>query len=137
MMASGTFQVANEKFTNAMTAYAHDDEAGHCKMTLSVDDFKKYTAAVVALIAAAKDLHENAPFVSNSAKAKYSSAVQSLETSWTTFAPVSDDGALKVNGDAFVPFLNTVAAFMKAQTEFSNAITVAVEKRCKRRGAAA
>jgi hypothetical protein len=136
VIAAGTFRVANDKFTNAMKAASHDDAAGHCKMTLSMDDFTTYTADVLGFIAAAKHLHENAPFVSNAAKGKYGIAVQRLETSWTSFAQVSDDGAVNVNGDAFVPFLNTVAVFSKAHADFSNAITVAVEKKCKNLGVA-
>jgi hypothetical protein len=135
MTAFGALNVANELFTNAMKATAHD-EAGHRTMTLSMDDFTAYSAVVLGLIAAAGDLHENAPFVSDPIKRKFRSAVQSLETNWKTFAQVGDDGAIKVNGDALVPFLNGVSVFMKATTDFSNAITVAVEKKCKNLGVA-
>jgi hypothetical protein len=136
MIAAGTFRVANEKFTNAMKVASHDDEAGHCKMTLSMNDFTTYTTDVLGFISAAKHLHENAPFVSHAAKAKYGSAVQGLETSWKAFAQIGDDGDVNVNGDAFVPFLNTVAAFSEAHADFSNAITIAVEKKCKKLGVA-
>jgi hypothetical protein len=90
----------------------------------------------LGFISAAKHLHENAPFVSHAAKAKYGSAVQGLETSWKAFAQIGDDGDVNVNGDAFVPFLNTVAAFSEAHADFSNAITIAVEKKCKKLGVA-
>jgi hypothetical protein len=38
-----------------------------------------------------------------------------METSWKTFASV-DDGHM--NGDAYVPFLDEVAAFMKARNDY-------------------
>jgi hypothetical protein len=129
MMAFKSFQAGNEKLTKIMVA---NDEAGHCR--ISADDFRAYTVAASELIAAAKDLHENAPFVSKFVKGKYNNAVQSLETGWTTFVPLNHDGATKVNGDAFEPFIKTAVALMKAYTELLNAVTITLEKKCKKLG---
>jgi hypothetical protein len=67
---------------------------GHRKMTCSVDDFTEYEGGATASIAAAKDLHENALFVSNSVKRKRGIAVQSLEASSATFAPAKDPSCI-------------------------------------------
>jgi hypothetical protein len=61
VMAFGALNAANELFTNAMKATAHD-EAGRRTMTLSMDTFTAYSVVVLGLIAAAKDSSRKCTF---------------------------------------------------------------------------
>jgi hypothetical protein len=108
--AFDAWSAANDKFTDLFKTPV-DVKA----ITVSTEDVEVYTTAVMSLFAAAHKLEENCQFVSKAARDKYCRALQSVETRWATFAS-ADDGHM--NGDAFVPFLNDLAAFMKSRNEF-------------------
>jgi hypothetical protein len=106
--AFDTFRAANETFTNLFK------NAVVGERTITTEDLAAYATPVEGLFAAALKLEEQFQFASTTAREKYHEARQSMETSWATFASV-DDG--QMNGDAYVPFLDEVAAFMKARNE--------------------
>jgi len=101
--ASEAFIPLNEKFLASIRSVAQEHQGDQrCKATIPRDDFTAYTATVVELIAAAKDLEENsAAFVSSSARGKFRRAIGDLETSWTNFFCVIDG---RINGDGLMPF---------------------------------
>jgi hypothetical protein len=107
--AFDTFRAANETFTNLFK----NAVAG--ERTITTDDLAAYTTPVEGLLSAALKLEEQFQFASTTAREKYHEALQGMETSWKTFASV-DDG--QMNGDAYVPFLDEVAAFMKARNDY-------------------
>lgn len=103
-----TFQVATDGFTDLLKNAAVNNG------TITIDDLSRYATTVEALFVAARTLEERFQFTSTSAKQKYHDALQNMETTWARFASV-DDGHM--SGDAYIPFLNEVAAFMKARNE--------------------
>jgi hypothetical protein len=130
-IASEAFQAANKSFGDTVLAAAHAHvQDSTCKLTMSEDDFTVYAARVVDLIAAAKDLEEKVDMASGSANRRFQNAIQNLEDMWAKFAQVTDG---RINGDEFVPFLNAITAFYKAQSEFFAANTTALEKNRRHR----
>jgi hypothetical protein len=107
--AFDTFRAANETFTNLVK----NAVAG--ERTITTEDLAACATPVEGLFAAALKLEEQFQFASTTAREKYHEARRSMEKSWTTFASV-DDGHM--NGDAYVPFLDEVAAFMKARNDY-------------------
>lgn len=106
--AFNTFLTANDTFTDLIKNAVAD------KATISTEDLATYSRTVERLFAAARTLEEQLPFASTSVREKYHVALQAMETSWATFASV-ENGHMK--GDAYVPFLDDVAAFMKARND--------------------
>jgi hypothetical protein len=107
--AFDAFRVANDTFTDLIK------NAVVNKVTITTDDLANYATTIEGLFAAARTLEEQFQFASTAAKNKYHEALQGMETGWKTFASV-DDG--QMNGDAYVPFLNEVATFMKARNDY-------------------
>jgi hypothetical protein len=108
--AFDTWLAANDRFTDLF----HTD-VDVKQVTISMEDLTAYKNAVAGLFAAAHKLEENSQFVSTSARETYSQALRSVERSWATVASL-DDGHM--NGDAFIPFLNELTAFMKARNAY-------------------
>ena len=106
--AFDAFQLATDTFTDLLK------DAAVNSGTITTDDLSKYATTVEALFVAARTLEERFQFTSTSAKQKYHDALQSMETAWARFALV-DDG--RMSGDAYIPFLNEVASFMKTRNE--------------------
>jgi hypothetical protein len=107
--AFDTFQAANDSFTDLMK------NAVVNKVTITTDDLATYATTVDRFFSAARALEEQFQFASTAAKEKYDQSLQSMEKSWTTFASVED---AHMNGDAYIPFLDDVAAFMKARNDY-------------------
>ncbi len=107
------FQAANDTFTDLVK------NAVVKKVTITTEDLATFTITVESLFAAARTLEEHSQFVSKAAREKYHRALQSVERSFAVFASV-DDGHM--DGDAYVPFLNDVAAFMKVRNEYTSLI---------------
>jgi hypothetical protein len=107
--AFDTFRVADDTFADLIK------NAVVNKVTITTDDLANYATTVEDLFAAARTLEEQFQFPSTTARDKYHEAFQGMETSWKTFASV-DDG--QMSGDAYVPFLDEVAAFMKARNDY-------------------
>jgi hypothetical protein len=108
--AFDTWSAAHDKFTSLF-----DTGADVKQVTISTDDLATYENTVAGLFAAAHKLEEDSQFVSTSVRETYHKALHIAETAWANFAS-EDDG--HINGDAFVPFLNDLAAFMKARNEY-------------------
>ncbi len=107
--AFDTFQAANDTFTDLMKSAVVNS------VTITTDDLADYAITVEGLFAAARTLEEQFQFGSTVAREKYHEARQSMEKCWETFASV-DDGHM--NGDAYIPFLNGIAAFMSARNQY-------------------
>jgi hypothetical protein len=106
--AFGTFSTANDSFTDLFkTAVAG-------ARTITTEDLDAFAEKVESFIEAARTVEKQFQFTSATAKGKYHEALQAMESSWKAFASV-DDGHM--NGDAYVPFLDEVAAFMKARND--------------------
>ncbi len=103
-----TFRVANETFTDLFK------NAVGGNGTLTTEDLENYATTVEGMFAAARMVDEQFRFLSTTAREKFHQARQSMENSWARFASV-DDG--QMNGDAYVPFLDDVAVFVKARNE--------------------
>jgi hypothetical protein len=123
--ASDLFAAAQQRFSDTILAAAEAHKHQACTATISEEDFTAYTATIVELIAAAKDFEENSVFVASSSRSKFRRAVQNLEASWKSFSSVSDGS---INGDGLMPFFNAVAVFLKARTEFFEAINATLER---------
>jgi hypothetical protein len=108
--AFDTWSAAHDAFTNLF-----DTGVDVKQVTISIEDLEAYEKTVVGLFAAAHKLEENSLFVSQSVREVYHNALKGAEIRWTNFASANDG---HVNGDAFVPFLNDLAAFMKARNEY-------------------
>jgi glucokinase len=133
-LASEAFSAAHKQFSNTILAVAQEHQGEQsCKATLSKEDFESYAAAVSELIASAKNLEENSPFVTKTARVKFQRAIQILESAWTGFGVVSEG---RLNGDGLVPFFNAVTAFLTSQQEFFEIGAAALEKKAKKLGAA-
>lgn len=107
--AFDTFNAAKDRFNDLMR------EAVTGKGTITTDDLETYATTVDGLFAAARELGEHFQFVSTAASKKYHEALQTAETGWATFASVKDG---TMSGEAYIPFLNELAAFLKARNEF-------------------
>lgn len=106
--AFDSFQAANETFTDLLKNVALE------KATMTADDLETYATMVEGLFVAARTLGEHFQFDSTAARDKFKRAHQKMEKSWAAFAAVEDG---RMNGDAYVPFLGDVAAFMKARND--------------------
>jgi hypothetical protein len=107
--AFDTFRVTNDTFTDLIK------NAVVNKVTITTEDLAAYATTVEGLFAAARTLEEQFQFASTTARGKYHEAYQNMVTSWATFASVEDG---QMNGDAYVPFLDEVATFMKARNDY-------------------
>jgi hypothetical protein len=106
--AFDTFNAADDRFGDLMRGAVTGEG------TITTDDLETYAATVEGLFAAAKELGAHFQFVSTAASKKYHEALQTVETSWATFVSVKDG---HMSGDAYIPFLNDIAAFMKTRNE--------------------
>jgi hypothetical protein len=129
MTATTNFQVANDKFTTGLSGTARQGDKGASTMTISTDDFEAYKNTVVELIAAAKTLQGNSALVSSSTKTTFRRAIETFELSWTNFVSGKDG---QINGDGLLPFLKTAGEFLKAPTEFFQAISAATTTKSKK-----
>ncbi len=107
--AFDTFLTAHDTFADLMKNAVANDE------TISTEDLATYATGVEHLLAAARTLEEQFSFASTTAREKYHLALQSMETTWAKFASV-DNG--QMNGGAYIPFIDDVAAFMKARNDY-------------------
>ncbi len=120
------FRPAHQNLLDTIAAVSKQHHGEACKATFSEEEFAAYTAAVVELIAAAKEYEgASAAFVSTAARENFRRAIQDLETSWANFFSVID---CRINSHGLMPFLNAVNAFSQARAELFDIVAALLRK---------